>query len=383
MPADSAILPLYGNPQIELVQSGDCTLQDAQGRRYIDFESGVWVTHLGHNHPEIRQVCAEQMARSIHHGYKFWNRQSEALSLALQGIMGISQGQSVFLSSGSESIELAIRLAMHLTGRGKILRIDQTFLSAYGRGRLGDDNPDRVDVALDRPLAAQQIAFEQIAALVLETGGASGAEGVQFPDAGFLEALARQGRQHGCLIIFDEVTTGMGRTGQWFSYMHYAITPDIVVTGKALGNGYPISAVTVQQAIAEQFSNNPFRYAQSHQNDPLGCAIGLKVIEIMQRENHVERAQQLGQFFLQELQALQAEFGEQIEFIRARGLMLGLRFTPRVDVAALHDALFANGWLVGQRGQTLRFMPPLSIAEDAITGLCAAIRQQLLQPACA
>lgn len=369
----SSLLPLYGSPETEIVASRDCLLTDSTGKSYVDFEAGVWCANLGHNHPGIRNAAIAASERLVHHGYLFRNHHAEALSAALQRITGIGDGQSVFLSSGSEAVDLAIKLAMARTGRDRILRIANTYLAAYGFGRLGADNLHRIDIAPDNLEGIDSIDFRTVAAIVIETGGASAPEPVQFPDGRFLETLAQAATSAGCLIVADEVTTGMGRTGRWFGYMHYELRPDIVVTGKALGNGYPVSAVTVNADIAGFVAAKPIRYAQSHQNDPLGCAIGCAVIEAMEDGGHVERSRTMGQFFRDRLEAMGQRLPGTVEQVRARGLALAVQFADRIDAKALAGRLFEAGFVVGSGTHSLRFMPPLTITRADIESLCNAV----------
>lgn len=373
----SLLLPLYGSPETEIVASCDCVLTDSTGKCYVDFEAGVWCANLGHNHPGIRNVAIAASERLVHHGYLFRNHHAEALSAALRRITGIGNGQSVFLSSGSEAVDLAIKLAMARTGRDRILRIANTYLAAYGYGRLGADNPHRIDIAPDNVEGIDGIDLRSVAAIVVETGGASAAEPVQFPDQRFLETLVQAATRAGCLTVADEVTTGIGRTGRWFGFMHYALRPDIVATGKALGNGYPVSAVTVNADIAGFVAARQIRYAQSHQNDPLGCAIACAVIEAIEAGGYVERSRTVGDIFRDRLEAIGKRLPGTVEQIRGRGLALAIQFAGHIDAKALARRLFEAGFVVGSGTRSLRFMPPLTIKLADIEGLCDEIAGSL------
>ena len=285
------ITRFYNTSDRFVVKSKGCYQYDSTGKEYIDFESGVWCVNIGHNHERIIQTIECQINESIHHGYRFRNRQAEALSQKLLQLIGFDSGSSVFFSSGSEAVNLAITLARHLTKRKKVLKIEDTYLSAYGFGRISDENDLLVSVN-DR----ESIDFSDISALVLETGGASLAP-VRFPGYDFVKKLTETAIQNNCYIIAEEVTTGMGRTGKWFGFQHYDVTPHIVVTGKGLGNGFPVSAVTLDGETTQAFESNPFRYAQSHQNDPLGCAIANEVIKIIEDEWLIQTCNETGGYF--------------------------------------------------------------------------------------
>lgn len=359
------IIPFYEHSNIILDRSRGCYLYDTQGNRYIDFEAGVWCENLGHNNEQINKSIEKQIRKSIHIGYHFKTRPAEVLSRELQRLIGYTNGASVFLSSGSEAVILAITLAQHLTMRKKVLKIDNTFISSFGIGKIGHDNDSLVNVKNNNSDLLENIDFREIAAFVLETGGAS-IDIVRFPDYKFIKQLVELARKNGCLIIADEVTTGMGRMGKWFGFQYYDLMPDIVVTGKALGNGFPISGITINSEVSKGFEQNSFKYAQSHQNDPLGCTIGLEVIKIIENNNLVEKANKTGEYFMNRLESIRAKYSDIIEDVRGRGLMLALEFAPDFKGKKIKDFLFKNGFVVGFKRNTLRFIPPLIIKKRDI-----------------
>ncbi len=364
------IIPLYTPANKIVVKSEGCYQYDSEWKKYIDFESGVWCVNIGHSNKRITDLIERQVKASIHHGYRFTNPFAENLNKELLRIAGLGNGSSAFLSSGSEAVNLAITLSKHITGRKKVLKIDNSYLSAYGWGQISKDNDNITNIRFNDIEAISHIDFSDIAAFVLETGGAS-IECVQFPGYDFVRQLINLSKKNNCPVIAEEVTTGMGRTGKWFGYQHYDIMPDIVVTGKALGNGYPVSAVTVSDKIAEQFEKNPFRYAQSHQNDPLGCAIALEVISIIEEERLIQTSEQIGTYFKEELEKLRNKHTRKITDIRARGLMLGLEFNKDINGEVIYNRLFEKGYITGFKNNTLRFLPPLIITKsdiDSLTG---------------
>jgi acetylornithine aminotransferase len=336
----------------------------------------VWCANIGHSNERIVQLLNRQVKESVHHGYRFRNEQAEKLSVKLQQLTGLRNGASVFLSSGSEAVNLSITLARYLTGRKKVLKIDNSYLSAYGFARISDENTDLVTVKYNHLDAVKKIDFSEIAAFLVETGGAS-IEMVRFPDFNFIKALIGNSKINDCLVIAEEVTTGMGRTGKWFGYQYYGLTPDMVVTGKGLGNGYPVSAVTISSALNEQFSRHPFRYAQSHQNDPLGCAIGLEVINYIEENGLIEKGNKTGEYFKTRLEQIAENHPGKVKEVRARGLMLALEFTGHVDGEAINNQLFESGFITGFKQNTLRFLPPLIITENDIEKLIGRLDELL------
>jgi len=361
----SKITPLYNPSNRFVVKSNGCYQYDSEGKTYIDFESGVWCVNIGHNPERIIHAIENQINESIHHGYRFRNCVSEELSQKLLQLVGFNTGSSVFLSSGSEAVNLAITLARHLTKRKKVLKIEDTYLSAYGFGRIAEENDLLVSVKFNDSESIDTIDFTEISALVLETGGASIVP-VKFPDSDFIKKLVETAIQNKCYIIAEEVTTGMGRTGKWFGFQHYDIVPQIVVTGKGLGNGFPISAVTLDMPTTQAFESAPFRYAQSHQNDPLGCAIGMEVIQIIEDECLIQACNETGDYFKEKLDQLKEKHHSKIKEIRARGLMLAIEFERDVEAEKIGDCLFDCGFIVGCKANALRFMPPLVIQKEDI-----------------
>jgi acetylornithine aminotransferase len=187
-------------------------------------------------------------------------------------------------------------------------------------------------------------------------------------------------RQAGGLILVNEVTTGMGRTGKWFGFQHYDIQPDIVAIGKGLGNGYPVSAVAMRREVAEKLENSGFHYAQSHQNDPLGCVVAREVIALFREGNWVEKGNAVGESFLEGLKQLEQKYNL-VKEARSRGMLLGLEFHPHkyLSAATIYRALMEQGFLVGYSpaGNMLRFDPSLMIEKEDITHLLESLNKIL------
>ena len=162
----NSILPFYQPTQKVVVSSADCYQYDEEDKQYIDFDSGVWCANLGHSHPDLIKAIEHQMKVSFHHGYKFRNYAAEQLSEKLLNLIGFKEGKSVFLSSGSEAVNLSITLAKHLTGRKKILKIDKSYLSAFGHGQISEQNEDLFTIAINDIQAIEHIDFSQMAAFV-------------------------------------------------------------------------------------------------------------------------------------------------------------------------------------------------------------------------
>lgn len=370
------IIPFYIPSDKLITKSKDCYLFDSEGKKYIDFESGVWCSNIGHGNIHINSRIKKQIKNIIHHGYHFRNEFAEILSIKLQELIGFKNGSSVFLSSGSESVNLSITLARYFTGKKKILKIDNSYLSAFGFGQLSEANDSLVNIKYNDLDSISKIDFSEISAFVIETGGAS-VEMVRFPDKEFVNMLIERCKKNGCLIIAEEVTTGFGRLGKWFGFQHYDFVPDIVVAGKALGNGFPISSVTLNSFLTDKFEQNSFRYAQSHQNDPLGCSIALEVIKTIETQNLIDKSIEAGRYFKNQIEQIQEKHPEKIKDTRARGLMLAIEFKDSIDGELIYERLFESGFVIGFKLNTFRFLPPLTIKHSDIDKLISKLDEIL------
>ncbi len=368
------ILPLVESGEIEIIKSEGCFLFDSKDNVYIDLESGVWCVNLGHNNKRINRIIQRQLEKTTHLGYQVKNGISEKLSGALLEKLKFYNGRSVFLSSGSEAVDLSIKMAKHLTGRNKICTLNGSYLSAYGQGFSSKVNMELVSIRNNDFEKLASTDFSKIAAFVFEPGCAWGM--ISFPSEEFIDTVIKKVKSAGSLVVVDEVTTGMGRTGKWFGFEHYRMIPDIVACGKGLGNGYPISSVSVKKEIANAFEKNPFRYAQSHQNDPLGCAIALGVIKEIDRTDLVRRTEEEGILFKSLLKSICIKSNE-IKEIRGRGLMIAMEFHEENKAKEVHKYLYDQRIISGYKLGSIRFMPPLIIDHGLIGKVSDTIEKAL------
>lgn len=371
------IIPFYHQADRWIVKAEGCSITDSEHKPYVDFESGDWAAFLGHSHPRISECIRQQAERLIHDGLRFRNYESEELSLKLLSRLNLGGGQSAFVNSGSEAVNLGITMARHVTGRRKILKMDCSYLSAFGYGKMADENPDLINIPMDDMDAVSTIDYSGIAVFVFEPGNALGL--IRYPEARFVEAIAAQVKKHNGLLMANEVTTGFGRTGKWFGFQHYDYQPELVAVGKSLGNGYPVSGLAVSAEVADRFARSPFRYAQSHQNDPLGCAVGLAVFDILEKENLVQQAYVKGEYIRQSLVQLQEKHPAEVTGVRARGLMIGVEFQSAELAARIYSHLTNHGYLTGIREKTIRLMPPVIIEKPDVDGLINAIDRILME----
>ena len=368
----------------DMVRARGCYLYDAHDKRHIDFESGVWCTALGHNHGRVNHIIQTQLEQITHLNYRYTNTPVEEAAKDVLNTVGLSDGKCTFLSSGSEVVEFGVDTARRLTGRPLLLTMSDSYLAAYGSA--GKKSPDEwtcfdwkacVDCPHGDPCDPacshlRDIPFERIGGLVFEPGNTYGL--VRFPPKQLIQTLVRLVKQQQGLVVVDEVTTGLGRTGAWYGFEHYDLEPDVVAIGKGLGNGYPVSAVTMTHDTADRLENSGFHYAQSHQNDPLGCAVAREVIAIIREEDLVERSNRVGSRFLRELEGLAGRHDDIVKEVRGRGLMIAIELEAKdehLSARSVYRKLLDRGFIVGYNpaAHVVRFYPPLTIGEDDIAQL--------------
>jgi acetylornithine aminotransferase len=363
-----------------IVEGDGAWLVDDKGKRYLDLESGVWCTPLGHGHDRVNAAIARQTGAIAHAGFCYSSDIVEDAAQAVLSITGLAGGQCVFLCSGSEAIELARQICGYITEKPATLCLHDAYLGSFSAVTERAEGwhpfdwrdcagcPDREDCKRDCP-RLKDIPGD-ISAFVFEPGSASGF--VRFPPAALIRNIVAIVRAQGGKILVNDVTTGMGRTGEWFGYNHYGIEPDLVAIGKGLGNGYPVSALAINRETAGALDGGSFKYMQSHQNDPLGAAVAHAVIGALADEGLIERAASLGAAFLDELRGLTAS--GPVTAVRGRGMMFAVDFADKAVCDAIHARLLERGYIVGNRGGTLRIDPPLNIAEADFRAFLEAFR---------
>ena len=361
------ILHLSGHSILydDIIRADNCILYDSKGNDYLDMESGVWCSTVGHCNPCMIKPLNEQASDIIHTGFCYINPILDKACEKILKITGLKNGKSLFLCSGSEVVDLAIRISKHITGRKLILTMADSYLSALGYF----DNKDNW-ILLDwlNNESIEKISFEQIAAFVFEPGSSSGM--VRFPPKDLIKQIVRKTKDNDGIVICNEVTTGIGRTGQWFGYNHYDITPDIAALGKGLGNGYPVSCLACSEETAKNINYETFFYSQSHQNDPLGAFIANEVIDIIEKENLIHAGNKKGERIISELKSLEGKYGI-IKEIRGRGLMIAVDFISKNETSVaklVNDKLKEKRIILVHRrnSETFRIDPCLTIRDEDI-----------------
>lgn len=370
----------------KIVKGDGCYVYDDAGNAYLDFEAGVWCLALGHNPPGIAAAIQEQAAQISHVGYKYNHSVTETAAEKLVKISGIPGGKCVFLSSGSEAVEYGIQVAKTLRPGKRCVSLSGQYLSAYGGGAqvqktAGDclpweDSQEKSTEDWCRELSAHT-DFREVGLLLFEAGNSSGL--VKLPPASLVRALKILTAEYNILILADEVTCGIGRCGKWFGYMNYHMIPHMAAVGKGLGNGYPVSAVVLSDKTASEALESGFHYAQSHQNDPLGCRIALEVIRNIEDNRLLEQAVVLGNYLREQYGRIKERFPA-IEEVKGIGLLNSIRFSGRIQpkmLEALDKQLFETGYIVGMKPfeRTLRTYLPFIADKTMIDSYISALEK--------
>ncbi len=381
-------------PLIDIVKAEGCYLFDARGKRYVDLESGVWCTSIGHGHPRFLRALQEQSARFVHAGYCYSSAVVEDAAREILALLGFDDGRCVFLCSGSEAVEYGVRVAQMLSRRPLLLSMTDSYFGAYGSaskrqasewfefGWLEVGCSQCPDSMACRGNCEQwkSIPFDRIGGFLFEPGSSSGL--VRFPPSKLIRAIVERIEGDGGFVLVNEVTTGVGRTGRWFGYEHYGIHPDVVAIGKGIGNGYPVSVAAFCPRVIEHLGDRSIPYAQSHQNDPLGAAIAREVVRTIRDEGLVERAAEIGIRLVEGLEAIRART-DRIQAIRARGLMVAVEVKddaePPAFAAQVFRRLLDRGFIVARRAglNVLRIDPPMMIGEADIDAFLEAFEGAL------
>jgi acetylornithine/N-succinyldiaminopimelate aminotransferase len=378
----------------DIVRAENCYLYDARGKRYLDLESGVWCTSIGHGHPRILRVLGEQAAKHGHTGFCYTNPLVEETALEILSLLGLDGGKAVFLCSGSEAVEYGVRVAQSVLDRPLLMTMADSYFGAYGSAsRKAEDEWFSFDWAGCADCPASQgcnescprwaaVPFDRIGGFLLEPGSSSGL--VRFPPQKLIQSIVAAVRDGGGLVLVNEVTTGIGRTGAWFGYQHYGIAPDIVAMGKGIGNGYPVAVTAFAPGVNDRLRGREVKYAQSHQNDPLGAAVAREVLRVIREDGLVERGRGLGAALLAALEGIRERTGR-IREIRGRGLMIAIELIDDAQESfsiQTHRELVRRGFILGRRPgvHVLRCDPSLTIDRADIDRFLESLEEVLNLP---
>lgn len=350
-----------------IVRAENCDLYDSDGNKFLDLESGIWCTSVGHSNPRIHKVITEQSGKIIHNGYSYLNPELDKTAEKLLRITGINNGKCVFLCSGSEAVEFSVQMTKSFSTKPYFLTLKQSYLSAYGSSGEKHDNNWILFDWINGDII-DNIDFRNITAFVFEPGSSSGL--VHFPPLDLINSIVSKVRENNGIIIANEVTTGIGRTGEWFGYNHYNFIPDIVAMGKGLGNGYPVSCAAISDNVISRLDLHKFHHAQSHQNDALGAAVAAEVIDIIEGDSLLAKSRTNGEYIRSKLNQLKDKYGL-IKEVRGKGLMIAVEFhnnTNESIASRINEELLKRKIILVKRPglEVFRIDPSLTITQNDI-----------------
>lgn len=380
--ADEVIAATYSRFPIVLTKGKGCTLWDTEGRAYTDFVAGIAVCNLGHAHPKIAQALKDQAETLLHVSNLYYTRPQ--VDLAGWLVENSFADRVFFGNSGAEANEAAIKLARKFAQENKgkacyrIIAMEQSF---HGRtmATLSATGQDKIKQGFDPILSGFDfVPFNDIRALREKIDEATcavllepiqGEGGIRCPDSQYLQQVRRLCDDTGVLLIFDEIQTGMGRTGKLFAYEHFDVEPDIMTLAKALANGLPIGAMLAKEKYASAFG--PGAHASTFGGTPIITAASLAVVHELQDKGVIDHCQRVGRYFKSKLSELK-EKHHLIKDIRGMGLLLGMKLAT--DGGPLVTRCMEEGFLINcVQGDILRFIPPLIIEKEQINALVACL----------
>lgn len=389
---------------------------DVDGNRFLDFAAGIAVCSTGHSHPVVVQAIKDAADQFLHISSDYWHERQTALAEKINAMNPMGEPvMSFFCQSGTEAVEGALKLARHVTGRSRFIGFlggfhgrtmgslaftsskytqqkgffptmpgvtHVPYPNAYRPLFAGEDQGAAVINYIENVLFRSNVPAQEVAAMLIEP--IQGEGGYLVPPDGFLQQLRQLCDRHGILLIFDEVQSGIGRTGRMFASEHFDVKPDIMALAKGLGSGLPIGMVVAKKTLMEKWQRGA--HGNTYGGNPLCCAAALATLDLVEKEYRANAAE-VGTYFINQLRDLQSRFAC-IGHVRGKGLMLGMELvedrSTKVPASKLCESVvtraFHNGLLLLSCGQsTIRFMPPLTVSkaqvEEAIAILAASIEE--------
>ena len=386
---DKVFIGTYARYPAAMVHGSGCRLIDADGKEYLDFMAGIAVCALGHAHPQITEAICRQAGELVHVSnlYYTWPQ----IELA-EMIIAHSFGEKLFLcNSGAEANEAAIKLARIASGPGryKIISLSGSFhgrtlatVAATGQPKFHKGFEPLPEGFVHAPFgdlaALEQLIDASTCAILCEP--LQGEGGVRPLTKEYLQGIRALCEKHDLLLIFDEIQTGMGRTGSLFAYQQLGIEPDILTMAKALANGLPIGGMLTTEKIAAAFV--PGTHASTFGGNPVACAAAVATLKIMLADGFLADVKDKGDYFQAELQKLVERFPAVLSSVRGMGLLVGAVLT---EAGVAHGTeivgkMFTRGFLMNFAGNVaLRFVPPLIVTRDEIDRVVTALAEVLAQ----
>jgi acetylornithine/N-succinyldiaminopimelate aminotransferase len=384
--ADQVIANTYKRFPVVLTKGKGCTVWDDAGRSYTDFVAGIAVCSLGHAHPQVTAALCGQAEALIHVSNLYYT--TPQVELASWLVENSFADKVFFCNSGAEANEAAIKISRKYfqdkkdDSRYTIIAMENSFhgrtmatLSATGQEKVKkgfDPKLDGFDFVPFNDIDALKNKMDaHTCAVLIEP--VQGEGGVRCADVDYVKAVRKLCDETGTLLIFDEIQTGIGRTGKLFCYEHFGVHPDIMTLAKALANGLPIGAMLAKDFVAESFG--PGSHASTFGGTPLVTAASLAVLRTLKKEKIIEHGSAVGSYFKEQLIGLKQKHTSVVD-VRGLGLLLGMKVN--IDGDEIVKKTMDKGFLINCiQGNILRFIPPLIISKKEIDNLVACLDQIL------
>lgn len=376
------VMQTYGRLPLALKEGKGVLVKDFEGNTYIDCFAGIAVNNIGHSHPKVVEAICNQAKTLMHTSNLYYTEPQVKLAELLAEIS--VHDKSFFCNSGAEANEGAVKLARKFTGKGEIIAMENSF---HGRtlAMITATGQHKYKKGFEPlPEGFKHVAYGDLEAIVENITGNTaavlvepiqGEGGVIVPPEGYLKELKQICNESDVLLIFDEVQTGFGRTGEMFASQLFNVTPDITTVAKALGGGFPIGAVLASEEVGNAFE--PGNHAATFGGNPLACAAAIASINAIIDENMLIKAKENGGYLKYKLEE-QAKLYGIVEEVRGAGMMLGMELS--ISAAEIANEAMNQGVLINATADTvLRFLPPLVIEKgqiDTVTCVLETILQK-------
>lgn len=379
-------LPVFGRYPMVMELGQGCRVWDNEGNEYVDAFAGIAVNSLGYNHPVLVKAISEQASKLMHCSNLYYTEiQAKALRMVAEAT---GMDRIFFANCGAEGNEGAMKLARKYgvskaPTKYKIISADESFhgrtfdtLAATGHDYYhvgyGPLSPGHVLVPYGDIKALEAQMDDDVCAVLLEP--IQGEGGVHVPSDEYLQQVRALCDKHDALLIFDEVQTGVARTGKWFAYMHSGVKPDILTFAKGIGGGFPVAGFAVPERLAHVFK--PGDHGGTFGGNPLACAAVYATLTTIKSEGLVDKVAEKGEYFKNKLRKLQEKYPDKVTDVRGCGLMLGMEVAG--EGKPIVESCLANNVIVNcTAGNVIRIVPPLIISKEEIDIVVAALDKAL------
>lgn len=379
-------LPVFGRYPMVMELGQGCRVWDNEGNEYVDAFAGIAVNSLGYNHPVLVKAISEQASKLMHCSNLYYTEiQAKALRVVAEAT---GMDRIFFANCGAECNEGAMKLARKYgvskaPTKYKIISADESFhgrtfdtLAATGHDYYhvgyGPLSPGHVLVPYGDIKALEAQMDDDVCAVLLEP--IQGEGGVHVPSDEYLRQVRALCDKHDALLIFDEVQTGVARTGKWFAYMHSGVKPDVLTFAKGIGGGFPVAGFAVPERLAHVFK--PGDHGGTFGGNPLACAAVYATLTTIKAEGLLDKVAEKGEYFKNELRKLQEKYPDKVTDVRGCGLMLGMEVAG--EGKPIVESCLANNVIVNcTAGNVIRIVPPLIINKEEIDIVVAALDKAL------